>query len=415
MSPKTTYLSVIQQARHSLDWAPAPVASALVLVLAAIFAVLVARVSTNVLLRVPGTRGAYLRSFIKQLRRPMRLFVVIAFVVTALPVSGFGYRTVDAIGQAMLVLFILLVGYSASRAMSILAGTYLANLSLDSDDNLTARKHTTQIRILKRATDILILLVTISAALMTFGPVRQYGVSLFASAGAASLVVGLAARPLLTNLIAGVQIAITQPIRIEDAVIVEGEWGWIEEITATYVVVRLWDWRRMILPIAYFLEKPFQNWTHSSASLIGTVFLYADYRMKVAALREKLEEFAHASPLWDGKVVNLQVSDATETTMQIRMLVSARNAPQSWDLRCEIREKIIDYVQSTMPEMLPRTRIDIPRNVTPAAATTSHAGPTTTSHAGPAMQAGPPQASAASSALERSPDTLSTDGTSGST
>ncbi len=397
MSPRTTYLSVIERARHALDWAPAPVASALVLLLAALFAVVVHRVGTNVLLRIPGTRGGF-RSFIKQLRQPLQLFVVIAFVITALPVSGFGYRTVDAIGQAVLVLFILLVGFTASRAMSMAANTYLGRLSLDIDDNLTARKHSTQIRILKRACDILILLVTISAALMTFGPVREYGVSLFASAGAASLVVGLAARPLLTNLIAGVQIAITQPIRIEDAVIVEGEWGWVEEITATYVVVRLWDWRRMILPISYFLEKPFQNWTHSSASLIGTVFLYADYRAPVAELREKLEEFAKASPLWDGKVVNMQVSDTTETTMQIRMLVSARNAPQSWDLRCEIREKMIDHVQRTMPEMLPRTRIDIPRD--PLA---------------PRMPTGAAQASAASSAAFRSPVTLSTEGTSGST
>lgn len=398
MSLKTIYQDVIGRTRQALDWAPAPLASAIVLLLAALFALVVHRIVTNVLVGLPGARGASVRSFVKQMRAPLRVFFVIAFVITALPVSGFGYRTVQAIGQAMLVLFILLVGFSASRAMRIASDTYLGRFSLDTDDNLTARKHTTQIRILKRAIDILILLVTMSAALMTFEPVRQYGVSLFASAGAASLVVGLAARPLLTNLIAGVQIAITQPIRIEDAVIVEGEWGWVEEINATYVVVRLWDWRRMILPIAYFLEKPFQNWTHSSASLIGTVFLYADYRMKIAPLREKLEEFAHASPLWDGKVVNLQVSDVTETTMQVRMLVSARNAPQCWDLRCEIRERIIDYVQQTMPEMLPRTRIDIPARAAPA--------PT---------EASAPQASAASSARSRSPDTLSTEGTSGST
>ena len=390
---KTIYQDVIERTRGALDWAPAPLASAFVLVLAAVAGLVVHRIVTNVLLNLPGPRGAFVRSFVKQMRAPLRLFFVIAFVITALPVSGFGYDTVEAIGQAMLVLFILLVGFSASRAMTIVANTYLGRFSLDTDDNLVARKHTTQVRILKRATDILIVLVTISAALMTFGPVRQYGVSLFASAGAASLVVGLAARPLLTNLIAGVQIAITQPIRMEDAVIVEGEWGWIEEITATYVVVRLWDWRRMILPISYFLEKPFQNWTHSSASLIGTVFLFADYRMPVAVLREKLEEFAQASPLWDGKVVNLQVSDTTETTMQIRMLVSARNAPQCWDLRCEIREKMIDYVQSTMPDMLPRTRIEVPRSAEPGRTS---------------------QASAASSALERSPERFS-DGTSGST
>ena len=192
---------------------------------------------------------------------------------------------------------------------------------------------------------------------MTFAPVRQYGVSLFASAGAASLIVGLAARPLLTNLIAGVQIAITQPIRMEDAVIVEGEWGWIEEITSTYVVVRLWDWRRMILPISYFLEKPFQNWTHNSASLIGSVYFFLDYRVPVERLRQKLLEIVKESPLWDGKVVNLQVSDALEHTVQIRMLVSARNAPQTWDLRCEVREKILEYLQAECPEALPRTRV----------------------------------------------------------
>ncbi len=395
MSLKTIYLQTMARTREALDWAPAPLASSLVLVLAALFALVVHRVGTNALLRLPGTRGAAVRSVVKQIRAPLQLFVVVAFLVTALPVSGFGDATTAVIGQILLVVFILLVGYSATRAVSILSNTYLGRVSLDAEDNLVARKHTTQVRILTRAADILIVLVTVGTALMTFGPVRQYGVSLFASAGAASLVVGLAARPLLTNLIAGVQIAVTQPIRMEDAVIVEGEWGWVEEITATYVVVRLWDWRRMILPISYFLEKPFQNWTHSSASLIGTVFVYADWRTQVAPLREKLEEFARASTLWDGKVVNLQVSDASEQTMQIRMLVSARNAPQCWDLRCEIREKMIDHLQSTMPDMLPRTRVEIPRQSAGSEASF--------------------QASAASSAFARSPDTLSPVGTSGST
>ncbi len=357
------YVETLAQVRTALDWLPATMASALLLALAAGFALLLHRILTNTFLNLPGVQGRFLRSFVKRIREPLRLFFVIAAVVTALPVAGFPDRTETVIGQVLLVCFILLIGYSAILAAGIGTESYLTRIAMDQEDNLIARKHTTQVRILTRAADILIALVTVAAALMTFEPVRQYGVSLFASAGAASLVVGLAARPLLTNLIAGVQIAVTQPIRIEDAVIVEGEWGWIEEITATYVVVRLWDWRRMIVPIAYFLEKPFQNWTHSSASLIGSVFLFLDYRVPVERMREKLREFAKASPIWDGKVVNLQVSDATDRTLEIRMLVSARNAPQTWDLRCEIREKMLGWIQAEMPEMLPRGRVEIDRDL----------------------------------------------------
>ena len=359
MSITRLYVQTLARIRDALDWMPATLASVLILLLAALFALVLHRIVTNTLLRLPGVQGRFLRSFIKRIRAPLRWFFVIAAVVTALPVAGVSDSTENTIGQVLLVCLILLVGYTAVLAAGIATESYLTRLVMDQEDNLVARKQATQIRLLTRSADILIVLVTLATALMTFEPVRQYGVSLFASAGAASLVVGLAARPLLTNLIAGVQIAVTQPIRIEDAVIVEGEWGWVEEISATYVVVRLWDWRRMILPISYFLEKPFQNWTHSSASLIGTVFLYADYRVPVPRLREKLIEFARASPLWDGKVVNLQVSDASERTLQIRMLVSARNAPQTWDLRCEIREKMIGWIQSEMPEMLPRDRLDV--------------------------------------------------------
>jgi small-conductance mechanosensitive channel len=201
--------------------------------------------------------------------------------------------------------------------------------------------------------------VAISTALMTFNSVRQYGVSLFASAGAAGLIVGLAARPLLSNLIAGVQIAVTQPIRIEDAVIIENEWGWVEDIASTYVVIRLWDWRRMVVPLSYFIERPFQNWTRDTASLIGSVVLHVDYAADVARIRNYLGEAARESKLWDGAVVNLQVVDTNTRTMELRALVSARNAPQSWDLRCEIREKLIAYLQREMPEALPRDRADI--------------------------------------------------------
>jgi small-conductance mechanosensitive channel len=160
----------------------------------------------------------------------------------------------------------------------------------------------------------------------------------------------------LSNLIAGVQLAMTQPIRLEDAVIVENEWGNIEEINSTYVVVRLWDWRRMILPLTYFIEKPFQNWTRDSSALIGTAMIYVDYRAPVAAMREKLEDIVKHSKLWDGRVVNLAVTDAKERTIEVRCLASARSAGQVFDLRCEIREKMIDFLQREHPEALPRHR-----------------------------------------------------------
>ena len=363
---RNDFLHYVTDLRVWLDWAPAPLASTLVLVLAGLLALLASRVLVNLFLRIPGPRRAFFRSFAKEVRRPLRVLVVVVAVGAALPAAGLSYDASLLIGQMLLFIFVLLVGWTASLALRISAELYLERFKTGEEDDLLARKQVTQIRILKRAADLLVFVVTISAALMTFAPVRQYGLSLFASAGAASLVVGLAARPLLTNLIAGVQIAMTQPIRIEDAIIVEGEWGWVEEITSTYVVVRLWDWRRMILPIAYFLEKPFQNWTHQSASLIGTVLFYLDYRVPVELLRTKLDQIVTQTPLWDGKVVNLQVSDVKETTVEIRMLVSGRNAPQTWDLRCFVRERMLAYLQEACPDALPRTRLrlDEPQRAT---------------------------------------------------
>src|ERR1700712_4197059 len=271
-------LSFIVGFRQWLDWAPAPLASAIVLLVIALLAWLLSLLITDLLLRFPGRRGAFFRLFVKGMRRPVRGFIVIVAVGSTLPAAGLPYAWFLGIAQALLVALVLLVGWGAGISIRILSDGYLSRFKTGEEDNLLARKHMTQIGILRRAADLLIFVITISTALMTFEPVRQYGLTLFASAGAASLIVGLAARPLLTNLIAGVQIAITQPIRMEDAVIVEGEWGWIEELTSTYVVVRLWDWRRLVLPLTYFIQKPFQNWTRDGASLIGSVFLYVDHR-----------------------------------------------------------------------------------------------------------------------------------------
>ncbi len=192
--------------------------------------------------------------------------------------------------------------------------------------------------------------------LLSFDNIKQYGVSLLASAGAAGIVLGFAARPVLANMIAGIQIAISQPIRIDDVVIVEGEWGWIEDIGSTFVTVRLWDWRRMVVPLTWFIENPFQNWTRETAAVIGTVTWHMDYGVPVDRVRAKLEELVDASPRWDRRVVNLQVTEATGHGIELRGLMSARTSPLAWDLRCEIREAMIAWLQAEYPQHLPRWR-----------------------------------------------------------
>jgi small-conductance mechanosensitive channel len=259
----------------------------------------------------------------------------------------------------LFVSLILLLGWAATTALTLATDYYLRRSAIGESSDPLARKHITQVRVLRRVMATLVIVITVAAALMTFDSVKQYGVSLIASAGAAGIVVGLALRPLLTNLFAGIQLAITQPIRIGDAVIVENEWGWIEEITGTYVVIKIWDWRRLVVPLSYFLEKPFQNWTRASTDLIGTVLLWVDYTVPVAPIRLRLEEIAKESKLWDKQVVNLQVVDSNERAVQLRALVSARTSPEAWDLRCEVREKLIVFLQERYPGALPKQRAEL--------------------------------------------------------
>ena len=313
------------------------------------------RLAVWLLNRTSGTRLPLLSVFIERTSGPAQLALCLAAVALVLPLAPLDDAFRNPLTSLFVVAFIALIGWISIRIVDMSAARYLQNFR-DVTENFVARKHVTQVRVFKRVTDIIIVIITVSTALMTFDSVRQYGVSLFASAGAAGIIVGLAARPLLSNLIAGVQIAITQPIRIEDAVIIENEWGWVEDIAATYVVIRLWDWRRMVVPLSYFIERPFQNWTRDTASLIGVIALHVDYRADVPRIRRWLEGAVKESKLWDGAVVNLQVIDADSRTIELRALVSARNAPQSWDLRCEMREKLIAFIRDEMPEALPRER-----------------------------------------------------------
>jgi len=251
---------------------------------------------------------------------------------------------------------IVLLGSAAVTVVDMTADLYLTRFKHDGADDLVVRKHLTQVRVLTRAVNTMLIIATVGAALMTFETVRLYGVSLFASAGVAGLVAGLAARPLLSNLFAGIQIAMTQPIRIDDSVQIENDVGRVEEITSTYVVIRLWDLRRLIVPLAYFIEKPFQNWTRESTSRIGSVSLHVDYTAPVERIRAKAAEIVRASALWDGQELKLQVTEARESTLELRAIASARTSGDAYDLCCELREKLVAFLQSEIPSALPRAR-----------------------------------------------------------
>jgi small-conductance mechanosensitive channel len=336
------------------DWA----ASAAILLGAVIVALLLHAGALALARRVIGERQTFLRTVLGATKGPTRLALVLIALAITLPLAPLAGNTASTLARLLGLATICLLGWTALTALHIGADLYLRRFRLDVEDNLLARKHITQVRVLERVVDVLIVLITIGFALMTFDAVRQYGVTLFASAGVAGIVAGLAARPVLSNFLAGVQLAVAQPIRIDDAIIVENESGNVEEITFSYVVVRLWDLRRMVVPLSYFIEKPFQNWTRTGGELIGTVFLYVDHTAPVDAIRKKLTEIVTQSKLWNGKVVNLQVSDCRETTIELRALMSANSGSAAWDLRCEVREKLIDFLQREYPSALPRRRYE---------------------------------------------------------
>ena len=341
-----------------LSWIPPWVLGTVIMLVPALVVLALYRWLTRRLIRLAGRYSPFLQRLLERGQGPASAFVVILALGAALPAARFSLPVALAIGRGLLVAFILTVGWAAAIAIDISTTIYLRRFRTDVEDNLLARKHVTQMRILQRVATTLLAIVTIASALMTFESVRQYGISLFASAGAAGIILGLAARPVLSNLLAGIQIAMSQPIRVEDQVVVEGESGWIETITSTYVVIRIWDLRRMIVPLTYFIEKPFQNWTYENSAQIGSVFLHVDYTVPVDRLRRKLDEIVRESKLWDGNVANLQVTDTPIDMVELRALVSARNPGAAWNLRCEVREKLIAFLQAEYPQALPRQRTE---------------------------------------------------------
>jgi len=259
-------------------------------------------------------------------------------------------------------LFILATAFLSVAVLKYGKRLLLKQYNLEKEDNLTSRKVYTNVNILEKVIIFVIIIIAFGLILLSFEGVRKIGYGLFASAGIAGIIIGLSAQKVVGALLAGIQIAITQPFRIDDAVVVEGEWGWIEEINLTYVVVRIWDKRRLVLPCSYFLEKPFQNWTRTNADIIGTVFLYTDYNIPFDALRTELDAILESTPLWDQKVKVLQVTDSKEQTVESRILVSAKNSPTCWDLRVLVREKMIEFIQQNYPDSLPKTRVLLKNN-----------------------------------------------------
>jgi small-conductance mechanosensitive channel len=342
----------------TLSFAPPWAIWAALLVAVFVFACIV-HAGVLALFRLFRTRRPYLNSILDSTKIPTRLVLLLVALAAALPTAPLGADGKLIYVRCLVLATICLIGWISLKILHIGANLYLRNFRIDVPDNLLARKHLTQVRVLVRVLDIIIVLVTLGFALMTFDTVRQYGISVFASAGVAGVIFGLAAQPVLSNLIAGIQLAMTQPIRLEDAVTVQNEFGWIEEITATYVVIRLWDLRRLIVPLNYFIAQPFYNWTRQAGANIGSMLLYLDYTAPIDRIREKAVELVGQTKQPGGKLVNVQVTNASAEAIELRILVTAASVGDTSNLCAELREQLIGFLQSECPQALPRRRHQI--------------------------------------------------------
>jgi len=353
------FRSILSALGNALSFAPPWAVALVILAVATTAAWLLHAAILATLNRLFRGRRSYLRSVLERTQNPTRLALLLIAIAIALPTAPLGSDTKTVVVRFLVLGTICLFGWIAMTAAHIAASLYLMRFRIDIEDNLLARKHVTQVRVLLRAADTVIVIVTLGFALMTFDAVRQYGVSLFASAGVAGVVFGLAAQPVLSNLIAGVQLAVTQPIRLEDTVTVQNQYGWIEEITATYVVLRLEDQRRMIVPLNNFIQQPFYNWTRQAAPTIGKVMLYLDYAAPIELIREEAAKIVAETKQGNPRLTSLQVTDASAEAIQIQILIDSDSAVTTGNLVPDLREKLIAYLQREHPEALPRRRNEI--------------------------------------------------------
>lgn len=350
----------MQALLQSVEFFRSTIISVLVCALAVLAGLIIHRVVFSIARRISRrTRGTFDDSVFRHAEHPARAILPLLAVMAVSPALPISQPHAQLLRHGLGLGLIAAIGWLAVSMLGIFEDVLAVRYRIDVEDNLRARKIHTQVSVIQRVIGVVIVLVTVAIMLMTFPTVRQVGQSIFASAGIAALLAGIAARSTFSNLFAGLQIAFSEPIRLDDVVIVEGEYGKIERITTTYVVVRVWDERRIVVPLSYFIEKPFQNWTLETSNLLGTVFLHVDYTVPVDAVREELERIVKSTDLWDGKVVGLQVTDTTEHTMELRALVSAASSSIAWDLRCLVREKLVDFLQKNYPESLPRARAEV--------------------------------------------------------
>jgi small-conductance mechanosensitive channel len=298
-------------------------------------------------------------SIISHSERLARWILPLLAIVVAAPTLPLPPIAKSALQHAVGVALIAVMGWLAVLFTDVIIDVFETRYRIDAADNLTARKMQTQLNVLRRIIDVLIIFITIGIALMTFPTIHQIGTSVLASAGVAGIVVGLAMKPTLSSLVAGIQIALTQPMRIDDVVVVNGEWGRIEEIHTFFVVVRIWDLRRLVLPLSYFIEQPFENWTRTSADLLAYVTIWLDYSVPVDELRNELTRILKSTPKWKGEVNVLQVVDANDHAVQIRALMDSPDSGQAWDLKCLVREQLIKFLQQKYPDSLPRYRGEV--------------------------------------------------------
>ncbi|WP_216689141.1 mechanosensitive ion channel family protein [Hymenobacter siberiensis] len=333
----------------------------LAVLLGGLAAGLVARLMVFALLRAYNRRedSALARSVSSNLSSVSSWFFPVLAISLLLPLVPLPPKPFEVLRRVVEFTLILSFAWGLIRTLDVVQDLVQQYYQLSGSDNLRVRKLFTQLQFIKKIAVSLIAFIGVGLVLMSFETVRRLGTGLLTSAGIASVIVGFAAQRSISNLLAGFQIAFTQPIRIDDVLVVEGEWGRVEEITFTYVVLNIWDQRRLVLPLNYFIEKPFQNWTRSNAELLGSVFIHTDYSVPVGAVRAELERLTAHHPLWDGRVCKLHVTDSKETTLELRALVSARNGSDAWDLRCDIREQLVAFLQRDYPGSLPRVRAEV--------------------------------------------------------
>jgi small-conductance mechanosensitive channel len=331
------------------------------LLLAAVAAGLTAHLLLSLLLGriVSRERTPVFRAALEAAKNPSRYAVIPLSMLAVLPLEGLAPAPEAAATRVLGVILVAALAWTFIRVIGASFDAYLDRVKHGTEGDVDIRRLRTQLIVFRRFSMLGVALLAAGLMLTAIPVVRTVGLSLFASAGVAGIVAGIAARPILANLFAGLQIAIAQPIRIGDAVLVEGEWGHIEDITANYVVVEIWDQRRLVVPLSYFLERPFQNWTLQSPQIVQPVHFYLDYTVPIDELRAEVYRILSASPLWDRRQWNLQVTDMREDKLELRALVSAANGGAAWDLRCHLREEIVKFLAARYPAALPRVRIEL--------------------------------------------------------